>query len=122
MPFRSLIIPQDFDLDFFRVTLYECVIEQYPNPRLIGLFYVLILVKAKEKLEEVRDAEIMVNMTLEAADQAMMRAMDADQRAKNASARMDQLIQVSRDLKLLVISVPFFLRMLACNLHIIVAV
>lgn len=49
--------------------------------------------KALEKLEEVEDAEIMVNMAREAADQAMMRAMDADQRAKNASARMDQLIQ-----------------------------
>ena len=43
------------------------------------------------------DAETMVNMTREAADQAMMQAMDADQRAKNASARMDQLIQVSCD-------------------------
>ena len=52
--------------------------------------------KAKEKLKEVEDAEIMVNMTLEAADRAMMRAMDANQRAKNASARMDQLIQVSQ--------------------------
>jgi len=77
--------------------LNECSVEQYPNPKLTWLFYVLTSVKAKEKLEEVEDAEIMVNMTLEAADQAMMRAMDADQRAKNASARMDQLIQVSRD-------------------------
>ena len=49
-------------------------------------------------LEEVEDAGIMVTMAREAADQAMMRAMDADQRAKNASARMDQLIQVSRDI------------------------
>ena len=40
--FRSLIIPQDFNVDFFRVILYECIIEQYPNPRLTELFYVLI--------------------------------------------------------------------------------
>lgn len=50
-------------------------------------------------MEEVQTAEIMVNMTREAADQAMMRAMEGAQRAKNASARMDQLIQVSRDLQ-----------------------
>ena len=68
-------------------------------------------------LEEVEDAGIMVTMARETAYQAMMRAMDADQQAKNASARMDQLIQVSRDICSL-----FFLRMQACNLYIIVAV
>ena len=50
-------------------------------------------------LEEVQDAEIMANMTREAADQAMMRAMDGAQKARNASSRMDELIQVSRDVR-----------------------
>ena len=59
----------------------------------------LLTVKAKEMLKEVHDAEMMVNMTREAADQAMMRAMDAAQQARNASSRMDQLIQVSRDVR-----------------------
>lgn len=36
----------------------------------------------------------MVNMTKEAADKAVMRAMDALARARNASDRMDKLIQV----------------------------
>ena len=39
----------------------------------------------------------MVNMTKQAAETAVMRAMEADQRAKNASVRMDQLIQVMVD-------------------------
>ena len=76
--------------------------------------------KAKEKLEEVEDAEIMVNMTREAADQAMMRAMDATRRARNASARMDQLIQVSRDHEI-EIFVLFFLPTQAYNMYITVA-
>ena len=45
-------------------------------------------------LQEVKDAEVMVNMTREAAETAVMQAMEANQRAKNASSRMDQLIQV----------------------------
>lgn len=49
--------------------------------------------KANEALEEVRNAEVMVNMTKEAADKAVMRAMDALARARNASDRMDKLIQ-----------------------------
>lgn len=72
-------------------------------------------------MEEVEDAEVMVTMTREAADQAMMRAMDAAQRARNASARMDQLIQVSRDLEIEGIFVLFCFRMQSCNLYIIVA-
>lgn len=52
--------------------------------------------KANETLEEVKNAEVMANMTLEAAEQAMMRAMEADEQAKNASSRMDNLIQVWR--------------------------
>lgn len=54
----------------------------------------LFLAKANEALEEVRNAEVMVNMTKEAADKAVMRAMDALARARNASDRMDKLIQV----------------------------
>ncbi|RMX57034.1 hypothetical protein pdam_00006173 [Pocillopora damicornis] len=50
--------------------------------------------KANEALEEVRNAEVMVNMTKEAADKAVMRAMDALARARNASDRMDKLIQL----------------------------
>ena len=80
--------------------------------------YVLTTAKAKEMLEEVEDAETMVNMTREAADQAMMQAMDAEQRAKNASSRMDQLIQVSCDKQSLFF---FFLQMQVCNSYIIVA-
>ena len=53
--------------------------------------------KANETLEEVKRAEVMVNMTKQAAETAVMRAMEADQRAKNASVRMDQLIQVMVD-------------------------
>ncbi|KAJ7382944.1 hypothetical protein OS493_031720 [Desmophyllum pertusum] len=49
--------------------------------------------KAKDMLEEVQNAEMMMNMTRDAADRAMMRAMDAVQRARNSSNRMDQLIQ-----------------------------
>lgn len=61
-------------------------------------FYILLsLAKAKDMLEEVQNAEMMMNMTRDAADRAMMRAMDAVQRARNSSNRMDQLIQVSRD-------------------------
>jgi len=52
--------------------------------------------KANETLEEVKNAEVMANMTLEAAEQAMMRAMEADEQAKNTSSRMDNLIQVWR--------------------------
>ena len=52
--------------------------------------------KANETLEEVKNAEVMANMTLEAAEQAMMRAMEADEQAKNVSSRMDNLIQVWR--------------------------
>ena len=54
----------------------------------------LFLAKANEALEEVRNAEFMVNMTKEAADKAVMRAMDALARARSASDRMDKLIQV----------------------------
>ena len=50
--------------------------------------------KANETLEEVKNAEVMANMTLEAAEQAVTRAMEADEQAKNASSRMDNLIQV----------------------------
>ena len=57
----------------------------------------LLLAKANETLEEVKRAEVMVNMTKQAAETAVMRAMEADQRAKNASVRMDQLIQVMVD-------------------------
>jgi len=49
--------------------------------------------KANETLEEVKNAEVMANMTLEAAEQAVMSAMEADEQAKNASSRMDNLIQ-----------------------------
>jgi len=52
--------------------------------------------KANETLEEVKNAEVMANMTLEAAEQAVMSAMEADEQAKNASSRMDNLIQVWR--------------------------
>lgn len=80
---------------YFQVSLSECFLEQYESKT--NTVVVSTTAKAKEMLEEVEDAETMVNMTREAADQAMMQAMDADQRAKNASARMDQLIQVSCD-------------------------
>ena len=66
-------------------------IEAWQNP-FVYLF--LFLAKANEALEEVRNAEVMVNMTKEAADKAVMRAMDALARARNASDRMDKLIQV----------------------------
>lgn len=56
--------------------------------------FFLFLAKANEALEEVRNAEVMVNMTKEAADKAVMRAMDALARARNANDRMDKLIQV----------------------------
>lgn len=61
------------------------------------VLYLLSLAKAKDMLEEVQNAEMMMNMTRDAADRAMMWAMDAVQRARNSSNRMDQLIQVSRD-------------------------
>lgn len=49
--------------------------------------------KANEALKEVRNTDVMVNMTKEAADKAVMRAMDAVAQAQNASDRMDELIQ-----------------------------
>ena len=69
--------------------------EEYQNPSRCCIL--LLLAKANETLEEVKRAEVMVNMTKQAAETAVMRAMEADQRAKNASVRMDQLIQVMVD-------------------------
>ena len=60
----------------------------------LGFYLLLTLAKAKEMVQEVKNAEVMVNMTREAAETAVMQAMEANQRAINASSRMDQLIQV----------------------------
>lgn len=49
--------------------------------------------KAIKTLEEVEIAEVEVNTTTEAAEEAVMRAMEADDQARNASSRMDKLIQ-----------------------------
>ena len=73
----------------------RCANGEYQNPSLCCIL--LLLAKANETLEEVKRAEVMVNMTKQAAETAVMRAMEADQRAKNASVRMDQLIQVMVD-------------------------
>ena len=54
----------------------------------------LTLAKAIKTLEEVEIAEVEVNTTTEAAEEAVMRAMEADDQARNASSRMDKLIQV----------------------------
>lgn len=63
---------------------------------MFSFFVLSTSAKAKETLQEMKDAERMVNMTREAAGTAVMQAMDADQRAKNATERMDKLIQVLR--------------------------
>ena len=73
----------------------RCANGEYQNPS--RCYILLLLAKANETLEEVKRAEVMVNMTKQAAETAVMRAMEADQRAKNASVRMDQLIQVMVD-------------------------
>lgn len=73
----------------------KCANGEYQNPSRCCIL--LLLAKANETLEEVKRAEVMVNMTKQAAETAVMRAMEADQRAKNASVRMDQLIQVMVD-------------------------
>ena len=73
----------------------RCANGEYQNPSRCCIL--LLLAKANETLEEVKRAEVMVNMTKQAAETAVMRAMEADQRAKNASVRMDQLIQVMVD-------------------------
>lgn len=67
---------------------------QSKRDKILSYIFFLFLAKANEALEEVRNAEVMVNMTKEAADKAVMRAMDALARARNASDRMDKLIQV----------------------------
>ena len=54
----------------------------------------LSLAKALQTLEEVEKAELMVNMTSEAAEQAIMRAMEADEQARSANNRMEKLIEV----------------------------
>lgn len=69
-------------------------VKAFQSKRNILSYILLFLAKANEALEEVRNAEVMVNMTKEAADKAVMRAMDALARARNASDRMDKLIQV----------------------------
>ena len=74
----------------------RCANGEYQNP-LTRCCILLLLAKANETLEEVKRAEVMVNMTKQAAETAVMRAMEADQRAKNASVRMDQLVQVMVD-------------------------
>ena len=73
----------------------RCANGEYQNPSRCCIL--LLLAKANETLEEVKRAEVMVNMTKRAAETAVMRAMEADQGAKNASVRMDQLIQVMVD-------------------------